>query len=136
MCSETIVPLATVRCKAIGVVKMIDGGSRDYKIIAVPLNDPFYNCYNDVSDLPIHLLEEIKHFFMVYKTLEGKVTNIKDVMGKDEARDVMNNCIKAKNEGKKWFDIFSHLLFLYKSNLFLKSNNNRPNNKIEYLKPL
>ena len=101
MCSETIVPLATVRCKAIGVVKMIDGGSRDYKIIAVPLNDTFYNCYNDVSDLPIHLLEEIKHFFMVYKTLEGKVTNIKDVMGKDEARDVMNNCIKAKNEEKK-----------------------------------
>ena len=101
MCSETIVPLATVRCKAIGVVKMIDGGSRDYKIIAVPLNDPFYNCYNDISDLPIHLLEEIKHFFMVYKTLEGKVTNIKDVMGKDEARDVMNNCIKAKNEEKK-----------------------------------
>ena len=73
---------------------------------------------------------------MVYKTLEGKVTNIKDVMGKDEARDVMNNCIKAKNEEKKWFDIFSRLLFLYKSNLFLKSNNNRPNSKIEYLKPL
>ncbi len=95
VCSETIVPLATVRCKAIGVVKMFDGGSRDYKIIAVPLNDPFYNGFSDVKDLPTHLLEEIKHFFKVYKTLEGKVTEIKDIYDKDEAAEIIESCKAA-----------------------------------------
>ncbi len=97
MCSEVIIPLTSVRCKAIGVVKMIDGGSKDYKIIAVPLFDPLYNCFNSIDDLPPNLLKEVEHFFKVYKTLEGKVTEIKAVQGKDKAKEVIDSCILANN---------------------------------------
>lgn len=45
LCSETIVPLATVRCYPIGVVMMQDGGEMDYKIIAIPFKDPNWNIY-------------------------------------------------------------------------------------------
>jgi len=95
ICSESIVPLALVKCKPIGVVKMIDGGSKDYKIIAVPLNDPFFNIYNDVSELPNHINDEIIHFFKVYKSLEGKKTEIKDIENALEAKKVIKDCINA-----------------------------------------
>ena len=45
-------------------------------IMAVPKKDPFYNTYNDISELPEHISEEISHFFKVYKTLENKNTEI------------------------------------------------------------
>lgn len=37
----------------IGVIFMLDNGKNDEKIIAVPYDDPNYNCYKDISDLPI-----------------------------------------------------------------------------------
>ena len=52
--------------------EMNDGDARDEKIIAVPLGDPNYNYMFDISQLPEHLLDEIRHFFTVYKELEGQ----------------------------------------------------------------
>ena len=42
------------------------------KIIAIPYNDPTYNYYTDIEQLPEHIFEEIQHFFSVYKDLENK----------------------------------------------------------------
>ena len=69
LCNESIVPLTLVQCKPIGVMRMIDNGQADEKIIAVCLNDPFYKDYNSIKDLPAHVSEEIKHFFKVYTIL-------------------------------------------------------------------
>lgn len=55
-------PMSLIRCKPIGVVKMIDNSEIDEKIIAVCENDPAMNCYNDIKELPLHLFAEIKHF--------------------------------------------------------------------------
>ena len=66
ICSEPHDPLTTVRCYPIGVVKMIDQGLLDEKIIAIPFKDPMYNVYKDISELPGHIFDEIKHFFEVY----------------------------------------------------------------------
>ena len=74
---------------------MLDGGKKDYKIVAVPLNDPYFNCYEDITELPEHLSDEIKHFFKVYKSLEGIKTNIKTIDRKEEAINVIEDCIKA-----------------------------------------
>src|SRR5574344_2709735 len=93
LCSEQILPLSTVQCRPIGIIKMIDGGKKDYNVIAVPENDPFYNDFTDVSQIPMHMIEEIKHFFKVYKSLEGKETTIKDLYGKEEAKEVIRSCI-------------------------------------------
>ena len=68
-------------------------GEKDYKIVAVPLNDPHFNCYNDISEFPSHLSEEIKHFFKVYKYLEGIETNIKTIDGREEAEKIIQECI-------------------------------------------
>jgi inorganic pyrophosphatase len=81
---------------------MIDGGSLDEKIIAIPLQDPTYNSYYDIQELPKHVFEEMMHFFEVYKTLEHKQTTVKEICHRDEAMDCINKCIAAyENTFKK-----------------------------------
>ena len=72
LCSEPIQPLSLVRSYPIGVMSMEDGGMGDEKIIAIPYGDPTYMSYTSVQELPDHIFEELKHFFSVYKQLEGK----------------------------------------------------------------
>ena len=95
LCSEDILPMSFVECSPIGVLIMTDNGLNDEKIIAVANNDPFYNGYKDISEVPQHVMDEIKHFFSVYKTLEGKDTAIDEVKGRDVALQIIANCIKS-----------------------------------------
>ena len=95
LCSESIIPMSFVECKPIGVLIMKDNGLFDEKIIAVPLNDPFYSPYNSIKDIPAHIMDEIKHFFAVYKTLENKATAIDEVKDVDVAKQIIRDCIKA-----------------------------------------
>lgn len=85
LCSESIQPLTLVRCYPIGMISMIDSGRNDEKIIAIPFNDPTYNSYTDISQLPAHIFEEMSHFFKVYKALEGKDTAVNEVSGRESA---------------------------------------------------
>ncbi|NLN81726.1 MAG: inorganic diphosphatase [Clostridiales bacterium] len=93
MCQESIVPMTLVQCFPIGVIKMSDDKGLDEKIIAVPFRDPSLSCYNDISELPAHTFDEIQHFFSVYKSLEGKETVIKEVLGRNEAVKAIRHCI-------------------------------------------
>ena len=96
LCSETILPMTLVECKPIGMLNMIDGDSKDEKIIAVPLGDPNYSTYSDIKDLPKHVFEEIRHFFSVYKSLEnGKETTVAEVSGAKKARETVKKCIEC-----------------------------------------
>lgn len=95
LCSEAIFPMTLVKCKPIGVLLMTDGGRRDEKVIAVPFGDPTYSGYNEVSELPSHVIEEMTHFFEVYKALEGKETAVQSILGASEAKSVVKNCISA-----------------------------------------
>ncbi len=83
--SETLVPLSLVRCYPIGVISMVDGGAADDKIIAIPFNDPTYNNFKSIKELPSHIFEEMSHFFSVYKALENKETAIDEIRDKEEA---------------------------------------------------
>lgn len=93
LCSENIVPLSLVRCYPIGVMAMTDDGAFDYKIIAIPYGDPSYNYCRDISDLPHHTMDEIQHFFSVYKTLEHKTTSVLEVMGRARALQIVEESI-------------------------------------------
>ena len=95
LCGESIYPATLVTCEPIGVIKMVDGGSLDEKIIAVPVGDPTYKDYYDIKELPKHVFEEMMHFFEVYKTLEHKQTTVKEICHRDEAMDIIAKCIKA-----------------------------------------
>lgn len=93
LCSEKIEPMALVKCYPIGVISMVDSGANDYKIIAIPFDDPTYNGYSDISQLPSHIFQEMQHFFKVYKTLENKETAIDKVEGVLAAVDVIEDSI-------------------------------------------
>lgn len=95
LCSEPIVPLALVRCYPIGVVMMQDGGEMDYKIIAIPFKDPTWNIYKEIEDLPPHIMDEISHFFRVYKQLEGKQTTVFQVKDRTFAELIIKDNLKA-----------------------------------------
>ena len=101
VCGETIYPCTLVKCYPIGVIKMVDGGSLDEKIIAIPFGDPTYNAYYDIQELPKHVFEEMMHFFEVYKSLEHKQTAVKEICHRDEAMEIIEKCIKAYKENLK-----------------------------------
>jgi inorganic pyrophosphatase len=75
MSTETF-PGCLIKVKPIGLLKMIDSGMKDNKILGVCYNDPFYKNVNNYSDLPEHLLNQIAYFFETYKILEGKETKV------------------------------------------------------------
>lgn len=95
LCAEPIVPMTLIKCYPIGVIKMTDSGAHDEKIIAIPFSDPTYNFYKDSSDLPPHVFDEIRHFFSVYKQLEGKSTAVESLYGKEEAKEVIEKAIES-----------------------------------------
>ena len=94
ICTEPLLPLTLVRCYPIGVITMIDNGRNDEKIIAIPFNDPTYNCYHNISELPTHIFEEMRHFFSVYKSLENKETAVNEVEGREQAIKIIAETIE------------------------------------------
>lgn len=91
--SEELLPLSLVRCYPIGVITMTDGGASDEKIIAIPFNDPTYNGYHSISELPSHIFEEMQHFFTVYKQLESKTTSVSKTSDVEDAIAVVQKSI-------------------------------------------
>ena len=91
--NESIYPMTLVNCYPIGVIKMIDGGELDEKIIAIPHKDPTYNDYYDIKELPKHVFDEMMHFFEVYKSLEHKRTAVKEIAHRDEAVEIIQKCL-------------------------------------------
>ena len=55
LCSEAISSMSLVRCYPIGHITMIDDGAEDIKVVAVPVKEPTWNCYQDIADLPPHV---------------------------------------------------------------------------------
>lgn len=98
LCSEELDPLTLVRCYPIGVIKMLDNGRSDEKIIAVPFADPTYNVYRSIFALPRHVYDEMSHFFAIYKALEGKQTAIDEVKGEIDAMKIIERSIEMYNE--------------------------------------
>ncbi len=78
MSHEPFVPGCLVAARPIGVMEMTDDGDSDAKVLAVPVKDPRYNTIKDINDVDPHTLEEIKHFFKVYKDLQKKEVMVAD----------------------------------------------------------
>ncbi len=93
LCSEQLMPLTLVRCYPIGVIRMLDNGHHDDKVIAIPFDDPNYNMYKDIEELPKHVFDEMTHFFKVYKELENKTTAVNEVDHADIAKEIISGDI-------------------------------------------
>jgi inorganic pyrophosphatase len=68
--TEPTFPGCVIPAKPIGVLRITKEGERNDKILCVPVNDPSWNGYGDVGDLPQDLGTEIIHFFHAYTDLE------------------------------------------------------------------
>ena len=62
ICSETLDPNTLVKCRPVGLIEMIDKGEKDEKIIAVAVDDPYVNHYQEINDVPKVLVDEIEVF--------------------------------------------------------------------------
>ena len=89
----TIVPLCIVPAKVIGVMRMLDQGEHDDKIIAVAQNDMSVQHFNDISELPKHFVKELRNFFEDYKKLEKKEVEVKDFLDADIAKLIVKQAI-------------------------------------------
>ena len=75
-------PGCIIEARPIGIMRMIDQGDSDDKLLAVPVEDPRFADITDISQLPEHYLKEIEHFFSQYKALQNK--NIDEILNIDE----------------------------------------------------
>jgi inorganic pyrophosphatase len=94
----TVVPRCLISAKVIGVMQMIDHGEADDKIIAVAQTDQSVSHISDVADLPQHLVEELRHFFENYKTLEKKKVVVDEFKPREEAYRIIDKGIRLYNE--------------------------------------
>ncbi len=101
LCSQPLERLSLVRCYPIGVVTMIDVNKNDEKIIAIPFGDPQYNEYDDISKLPKHIFDELKHFLLVYKQLENKVVRVEEIGDHNRAKQIIDESLERYNKNMK-----------------------------------
>ena len=81
---------------------MTDRDKNDEKIIAIPFGDPQYNEYKDISELPKHIFDELKHFLSVYKQLENKVVHVEELGDHKRAQKIIEENIKAFSKKFKY----------------------------------
>ncbi|MCF8227632.1 MAG: inorganic pyrophosphatase [Bacteroidales bacterium] len=85
-----------VRARPIGGFRMLDSNQSDDKIIAVLNNDAVYGDYKDISDCPDLVIDRLKHYFLTYKDLPGKQSDVEitHTFGIDEAHEVIRRSME------------------------------------------
>ena len=85
----TTYPLAPgilVKARPVAIMEMTDGGERDDKVVAVPVDDPRFDEVQDLADLNKHFIKEMVHFFETYKKVQKKEVSVGAWHGKAEAQ--------------------------------------------------
>jgi inorganic pyrophosphatase len=84
--THPLLPGILVRARPIALMKMIDSGDADDKVIAVPVADPRWKEVEDLGNINKHSLKEIEHFYATYKKLQNKEVEVNGFEGKEAAR--------------------------------------------------
>lgn len=98
---ESTFPGCVIETRPIGIMRMIDAGESDDKILGVPVNDPRCDDIKDIDDVPPSLLNEISHFFEDYKKLEGKKTEVLGWDNASKALEAIKHSMKLYEEVKE-----------------------------------
>ena len=91
---EPVHPLTVVEARAVGVMRMRDEKGIDDKIVAVSVRDPAFMECTDKSQLPTHVLREIRRFFEDYKTLENKQVIVENLLGPADAIRIIHEALE------------------------------------------
>ncbi len=86
---EPVNPLTIVRARAVGGFRMRDDKGEDDKIVAVAVDDPSFAHYQSATELPPHVLKELKRFFQDYKALEQKLSEVDELYDRERALEVI-----------------------------------------------
>ncbi len=95
-----LMPGILVKARPVAIMEMIDGGDRDDKIVAVPVDDPRFNDVQDIADLNPHFIKEMTHFFETYKKIQKKEVSVGEWHGKDVAMAAFEKSVVAYTASK------------------------------------
>ena len=101
LCQVPVVPLTIMDARTIGLMSMIDSGTKDHKVIAVATADPEYNTYHEANELPPHKLAMIRRFFQDYKNLEGKIVEVDDILPATMAYPVIEDALARYDKKRR-----------------------------------
>lgn len=96
--TEPSFPGCTILARPLGGLEMSDEKGEDFKVLAVPVNDPRFNHYRKLEQVGKHWLKEIETFFATYKLLEDKETNILGWHGLERAREEIEKSRRMYND--------------------------------------
>ena len=91
---EPVYPLTVVEARAVGVMRMRDEKGVDDKIVAVSVRDPAFADYHDKSQLPPHIMREVRRFFEDYKALEHKQVVVEELLGPADAVAIIRDALE------------------------------------------
>jgi inorganic pyrophosphatase len=91
---EPVYPLTIVEARALGVMRMRDEKGVDDKVVAVSVRDPSFADFRDKSQLPSHVLRQVRRFFQDYKVLENKEVVVEELMGPAEAVAIIADALE------------------------------------------
>jgi inorganic pyrophosphatase len=91
--SEPVQPLASLRARCVGAMRLADDGKQDDKLIAIHVDDPAFSGYRDIGELPSHVALQIRRFFEDYKALERKSVVVEGLLGQRAATGILEAAI-------------------------------------------
>lgn len=98
MMQQPTFPGCLLKVRPVGIMGMIDTGEKDYKILAVPVDDPRFAEIQNIDDVPEAFKKEVQHFFSVYKNLQGKKVDVLDWEDIDAAKTELVRSIDMYKE--------------------------------------
>ncbi len=87
-------PGILVRVRPIAIMRMIDDGDSDDKMIAVPVNDPRWDEVNDLHDINKHTIKEMEHFYSTYKKIQKKEVEVTGFDNKTAAQNAVKRSLE------------------------------------------
>ncbi len=101
LCREPVAPFSLMRARVVGVMRMRDDKGEDDKLIAVAADDPAYEDFHDIKDVPSHLLLELRQFFHDYKRLERREVTTDLPLGRKVALKILAKAIETYTEERE-----------------------------------
>jgi inorganic pyrophosphatase len=95
-----LMPGILVKARPVAIMEMTDGGDRDDKVVAVPVDDPRFSEVQDMKDLNPHFIKEMTHFFETYKKIQNKEVKIGEWHGKDAAMEAFTKSVEVYRKNK------------------------------------
>lgn len=101
--NDPVVPAAVIKANPVGVLITEDEEGQDAKVVAVPVTkvDPSFSDVKDIDTVPLHIKDQIKHFFEHYKELEkGKYVKVAGWENKESAKKKISEAMQRYKDEK------------------------------------